>query len=104
MNPSVPTTLHKPAEQIVPLEGTQSFAWFMIVIPIVAAGVWLGVRRNRQARTNPQEHAFRALARRMKLRQREMHAVRVYARSSGMESPIAVLMDPNRLQDALKAS
>ena len=99
-----PTTLHKPAEPIALQQQTQAFAWFLIAIPIIIAGVWLGVRRGRQARSRPHEHAFRALARRMGLGQRDMQAVRNYARTSGIQSPLAILMDPNRLSDALRKS
>ncbi|MFG0244628.1 MAG: hypothetical protein ACF8MF_01075 [Phycisphaerales bacterium JB052] len=102
MSAAGPTTLHIPVEQgTQPMAGAEPAAWFLVVVPVVAVGVWFGLRRSRHARTHPQEHAFRALARRMKLRPREVQAVRVYARSSGIESPVAVLMDPDRLREAI---
>ncbi|MAO19129.1 MAG: hypothetical protein CMJ25_00130 [Phycisphaerae bacterium] len=103
MNATGPTMLHKPvAQEAHQLSSAAPLGWLLVTVPIVGVGVWFGLRRQRHARTHPQEHAFRALGRRMKLRQRDMQAVRVYARSAGIDSPIAVLMDPNRLQEAIK--
>lgn len=96
-----PTTLHRPVDVPAPSGTGQAAGWFLVVVPVVAAAVWLGVRRRRFARRYPREHAFRALGRRMGLGAREMQAVRAYALDRGGLSPIGVLMDQQRLDEAL---
>lgn len=96
-----PTTLHRPVDALLPAGGGQALGWFLVAVPVLAVAVWFGMRRHRFAQRHPREHAFRALSRRMGLGAREMRAVRAYAQNNGGLSPIGVLMDADRLDEAL---
>ena len=75
--------------------------WAMVLLPVLALCIWAWFTRQRHWREHPKEHAFRALARRMKLRRSEVEAIRVYAHGATHCSPITVLMDSKKLQEAL---
>lgn len=96
-----PTTLHLDLPSAPTVSSSSPVAWIAVVVPIVIAIAWYAFHRRRQARLCPDEHAFRALARRMRLRSREVRSVRAYAADVAHVSPITVLMNPALTQEAL---
>ena len=79
-------------------------AWGGVLLPIFALVVWFIFRKRQIAKAYPEEHAFRALAKRMHLRTREIKAVRRFAREQGSCAPIGVLMNEQLLTQALHSN
>lgn len=101
MQTSEPTTLHvpQPPQDHTPA-ATQSIALLAAIIPIAIGLVWFAILLKRRAKLRPEEHAFRALARRMRLGRSQVVAVRRCARDTRRE-PIDVLMDEQMLHRVL---
>ena len=90
-----PTTLHVPASPSPAAadSGLIGLAWVAVLIPFVVLCAWFILRSRRMAHLNPEEHAFRALARRLRLRAKQIDRVRRYAHEIANCSPLEVLMD-----------
>jgi hypothetical protein len=96
-----PTTLHIPVQgPIEPQAPILPVAWVASILPIVVGLVWLLALARRRAKVNPEEHAFRSLSRRMRLRRHQVTAVRACALNTRTQ-PIDVLLNERLLQQAL---
>ncbi|MCR9075516.1 MAG: hypothetical protein NXI07_05700 [bacterium] len=95
MQEAEPTTLHVPASTspAAAETGLIGFAWVAVLIPVVVLVAWYVLRARRLAQLNPEEHAFRSLARRFRLRANQIERVRRYAHEIANCSPLEVLMD-----------
>lgn len=104
MLPDAPTTLHVPNQaQPVPAQSLMSLgAWILVCIPILILIVWVVGRMSRRRRLRPEEHAFFALAKRLRLHRDQVEAVRAYARGAGQCEPIEVLMNEQMLASAIE--
>ncbi len=90
-----PTTLHVPASPS-PASGNTGLiglAWVAVLIPFVVLCVWYILRSRQLAQRHPEEHAFRSLAKRFRLRAKQIERVRRYAHEIANCSPLEVLMD-----------
>ncbi len=96
-----PTELYRGVADAMPAETTHTIAWFAVLLPILVMFAWQVSRRRRNARLHPDEHAFRALAKRLRLRANEIHAVRDYAKGIARTPPIVVLMNAQMCQEAI---
>lgn len=101
-----PTTLHtpEPAGPAPYAQGTIGFAWLAAVLPVVVIIVWLVRRAHRDAQQHPEEHAFRSLAKRLRLRPAQVEQIRRYAREVAGCKPIEVLMHDGMLDQAMSGA
>lgn len=101
MQMSEPTILHIPQQpQDNTQSPTQTIALLAAIIPIMIGIAWFAILLRRKAKLRPEEHAFRSLARRMRLGRAQVIAIRRCARDSRRE-PIDVLMDEQMLHRVL---
>jgi hypothetical protein len=102
-----PTVLHLPEAQTSPESMLSvlpiTLAWIGVVVPVLGLVIWFAIRRRKVMLAQPEEHAFRALGKRMHLRARDMKAVRIFATEHASCKPIAVLMNEQLLAQALSS-
>lgn len=103
MSPDAPTTLHIPGQEPDVPAGAFVLggAWLLVAFPLVCGLVWFLVLANRRRRVRPEEHAFFALCKRMRLRRGQVAAVRRYAERVARCEPIEVLMNEQMLAQAI---
>lgn len=97
-----PTELYRGVAEAAPQDASHTIAWFAVLLPAIVVFLWQVSRRRQHARMYPDEHAFRALAKRLRLRANEVRAVRDYANSVARIPPIVVLMNDQMCQEALE--
>lgn len=101
--------LHPPSELYIPgasdaSTGTSDLSQWVLYIAVVVIAIglgWFGLRAVRDRGVHPDEHAFRSLARRLKLKRSEIDAVRTFARAMDGRKPIEVLMNQHLLEQAI---
>jgi hypothetical protein len=81
--------------------GSHASIWYAGAALVLLAAGLIVFDRSRRRRLRPEERTFRSLARRMRLKHRQIQAVRRYAKSSGRCQPLAVLMNQSMLREAL---
>ena len=79
---------------------SQWIAYIAMVVITIGLG-WFAFHVIRNRGVHPDEHAFRSLARRLRLNRSEIDAVRTFARTSNGRKPIEVLMNQSLLEQAI---
>lgn len=101
MSPSAPTTLHTGVLDPIAPPGSAGVIWYGSAALILFAGSLIVLHRSRRRHVRSEERTFRTLAKRMRLKHKQIQAVRNYANASGRCQPVAVLMNESMLREAL---
>lgn len=101
--PGDPVRLAKPATDAAQTLSASTVNWW-IMIPVILVGIaailTIQLRITRARKLPPEERAFRALARRMRLPSRYRVLVRRLAREPDAPPPVAMLVSDNALRIA----
>ncbi len=91
-----PTELFLPESSGVEDGGSGALMlWGLGVFAIIIGTVW--VRAMGQRRIDPRELAFRALSRKLRLSHKQIASLRAMSASSGLGSPVGLLLSPSAI-------